>query len=149
MKKNQERRLHRKNAKIVKEGGTPMQLDRPVKPDTTRRCGHCGQMGHMSASASLSPWYCLTYLLKKPTESVHGGQSSIVDQARRHHRPPPAVHPHLLPTCLILVSTGDPRIPLGTLQLFHRLWRRALQCLLPWMILIMALQHHLVHLVPK
>ena len=68
MKKNQERRLHRKNAKIVKEGGTPMQLNRPVKPDTTvssifsppmvgclfsmysfqRRCGHCGQMGHMS-----------------------------------------------------------------------------------------------------
>jgi transcription initiation factor TFIID subunit 1, fungi type len=35
MKKNQERRLHRKNAKIVKEGGTPMQLDRPPKPDTT------------------------------------------------------------------------------------------------------------------
>ena len=69
MKKNQERRLHRKNAKIVKEGGTPMQLNRPLKPDTTvrcrlllkekkkkhqclvlqRRCGHCGQMGHMSA----------------------------------------------------------------------------------------------------
>jgi len=37
MKKNQERRLHRKNAKIVKEGGTPMQLDRPMKPDTTVR----------------------------------------------------------------------------------------------------------------
>jgi hypothetical protein len=35
MKKNQERRLHRKNAKIVKEGGTPMHLNRPVKPDTT------------------------------------------------------------------------------------------------------------------
>jgi hypothetical protein len=35
MKKNQERRLHRKNAKIVKEGGTPMQLSRPLKPDTT------------------------------------------------------------------------------------------------------------------
>ena len=35
MKKNQERRLHRKNAKIVKEGGTPMQLNRPIKPDTT------------------------------------------------------------------------------------------------------------------
>lgn len=35
MKKNQERRLHRKNAKIVKEGGTPMQIDRPLKPDTT------------------------------------------------------------------------------------------------------------------
>ncbi|KAI0257021.1 hypothetical protein BJV78DRAFT_1357186 [Lactifluus subvellereus] len=48
MKKNQERRLHRKNAKIAKEGGTPMTLNRPIKPDTTRRCGHCGQMGHMS-----------------------------------------------------------------------------------------------------
>jgi len=35
MKKNQERRLHRKNAKIAKEGGTPMTLTRPVKPDTT------------------------------------------------------------------------------------------------------------------
>lgn len=35
MKKNQERRLHRKNAKIAKEGGTPMQLNRPMKPDTT------------------------------------------------------------------------------------------------------------------
>ena len=35
MKKNQERRLHRKNAKIVKEGGTPMQINRPLKPDTT------------------------------------------------------------------------------------------------------------------
>ena len=38
MKKNQERRLHRKNAKIVKEGGTPMQLNRPLKPDTTVSC---------------------------------------------------------------------------------------------------------------
>ncbi len=37
MKKNQERRLHRKNAKIAKEGGTPMQLNRPMKPDTTVR----------------------------------------------------------------------------------------------------------------
>ena len=36
------------DAKIVKEGGTPMQLNRPIKPDTTRRCGHCGQIGHMS-----------------------------------------------------------------------------------------------------
>ncbi len=35
MKKNQERRLHRKNAKIVKEGGTPLQLGRPMKADTT------------------------------------------------------------------------------------------------------------------
>jgi transcription initiation factor TFIID subunit 1, fungi type len=37
MKKNQERRLHRKNAKIIKEGGTPMQLNRTLKPDTTVR----------------------------------------------------------------------------------------------------------------
>jgi len=37
MKKNQERRLHRKNAKIAKEGGTPMTLNRPIKPDTTVR----------------------------------------------------------------------------------------------------------------
>jgi len=56
MKKNQERRLHRKNAKIVKEGGTPMQLNRPVKPDTTRRCGHCGQMGHMKTNRKCPRW---------------------------------------------------------------------------------------------
>jgi len=55
-KKNQERRLHRKNAKIVKEGGTPMQLNRPVKPDTTRRCGHCGQMGHMKTNRKCPRW---------------------------------------------------------------------------------------------
>ncbi|TFY72421.1 hypothetical protein EVG20_g603 [Dentipellis fragilis] len=40
MKKNQERRLHRKNAKIAKEGGTPMTLNRPMKPDTTVRTLH-------------------------------------------------------------------------------------------------------------
>ncbi|KAI0347944.1 hypothetical protein BDW22DRAFT_1350061 [Trametopsis cervina] len=56
MKKNQERRLHRKNAKIVKEGGTPMQLNRQVKPDTTRRCGHCGQMGHMKTNRKCPRW---------------------------------------------------------------------------------------------
>ena len=39
MKKNQERRLHRKNAKIAKEGGTPMQLSR-LKPDTTVCLSH-------------------------------------------------------------------------------------------------------------
>ncbi|KAI6031564.1 TAF1 transcription initiation factor TFIID subunit TAF1 [Pisolithus microcarpus] len=55
MKKNQERRLHRKNAKLVKEGGAPMQIDRPLKPDTTRRCGHCGQMGHMSTRTGNVP----------------------------------------------------------------------------------------------
>ncbi|KAK0198958.1 TAF1 transcription initiation factor TFIID subunit TAF1 [Armillaria mellea] len=56
MKKNQERRLHRKNAKIVKEGGTPMTLNRPLKPDTTRRCGHCGQMGHMKTNRKCPRW---------------------------------------------------------------------------------------------
>ncbi|ESK98083.1 transcription initiation factor tfiid 111 kda subunit [Moniliophthora roreri MCA 2997] len=56
MKKNQERRLHRKNAKIVKEGGTPLQLNRPLKPDTTRRCGHCGQMGHMKTNRKCPRW---------------------------------------------------------------------------------------------
>ncbi|KAF9502429.1 TAF1 transcription initiation factor TFIID subunit TAF1 [Pleurotus eryngii] len=56
MKKNQERRLHRKNAKIIKEGGTPLQLSRPLKPDTTRRCGHCGQMGHMKTNRKCPRW---------------------------------------------------------------------------------------------
>ncbi|KDQ63334.1 hypothetical protein JAAARDRAFT_29354 [Jaapia argillacea MUCL 33604] len=56
MKKNQERRLHRKNAKIAKEGGTPLLLNRPVKPDTTRRCGHCGQMGHMKTNRKCPRW---------------------------------------------------------------------------------------------
>ncbi|KAI6047814.1 TAF1 transcription initiation factor TFIID subunit TAF1 [Pisolithus marmoratus] len=56
MKKNQERRLHRKNAKLVKEGAAPMQIDRPLKPDTTRRCGHCGQMGHMKTNRKCPRW---------------------------------------------------------------------------------------------
>ncbi|KAH9964216.1 TAF1 transcription initiation factor TFIID subunit TAF1 [Russula dissimulans] len=56
MKKNQERRLHRKNAKIAKEGGTLMTLNRPIKPDTTRRCGHCGQMGHMKTNRKCPRW---------------------------------------------------------------------------------------------
>ncbi|KAJ3895525.1 TAF1 transcription initiation factor TFIID subunit TAF1 [Lentinula edodes] len=56
MKKNQERRLHRKNAKIVKEGGTPLQLNRPLKSETTRRCGHCGQMGHMKTNRKCPRW---------------------------------------------------------------------------------------------
>ncbi|RDX51861.1 hypothetical protein OH76DRAFT_1377827 [Lentinus brumalis] len=56
MKKNQERRLHRKNAKIVKEGGTPLQLGRPMKADTTRRCGHCGQIGHMKTNRKCPRW---------------------------------------------------------------------------------------------
>ena len=50
MKKNQERRLHRKNAKIVKEGGTPMQLNRPLKPDTTVSCTPFFRDVHMTRS---------------------------------------------------------------------------------------------------
>lgn len=50
MKKNQERRLHRKNAKIVKEGGTPMQLNRPLKPDTTVSSPLCLPSVHMTKS---------------------------------------------------------------------------------------------------
>lgn len=50
MKKNQERRLHRKNAKIVKEGGTPMQLNRPLKPDTTVSAPTCLRDVHMIKS---------------------------------------------------------------------------------------------------
>jgi len=56
MKKNQERRLMRKNAKIIKEGGTPLQLNRPMKPDTTRRCGTCGQIGHMKTNRKCPKW---------------------------------------------------------------------------------------------
>ncbi|KIK70768.1 hypothetical protein GYMLUDRAFT_32818 [Collybiopsis luxurians FD-317 M1] len=56
MKKNQERRLHRKNAKIVKEGGIPLLLNRPLKSETTRRCGHCGQMGHMKTNRKCPRW---------------------------------------------------------------------------------------------
>jgi hypothetical protein len=85
MKKNQERRLHRKNAKIVKEGGLPMQLNRPVKPDTTRRCGHCGQLGHMSKFIRPSSRITRTgrvvsshthALFQKPIASVPNGQNS-------------------------------------------------------------------------
>ena len=53
MKKNQERRLHRKNAKIVKEGGTPMQLNRPLKPDTTVR--HAWRAGRDHEGWILTP----------------------------------------------------------------------------------------------
>lgn len=119
MKKNQERRLHRKNAKIVKEGGTPMQLNRPVKPDTTvrvpsmdrhrqhahrrsqRRCGHCGQMGHMSGchfalrfsdrhSTDSEPRPS-----QKPTANALAGPSSTPGRlrCRRRARAPPLARP--------------------------------------------------------
>ena len=119
MKKNQERRLHRKNAKIVKEGGTPMQLNRPVKPDTTvssifsppmvgclfsmysfqRRCGHCGQMGHMSRCIyHISFQHLLTYYIlhQKPTANVHGGQNSTLGHRPCQQHLPQAVRLRLL-----------------------------------------------------
>jgi transcription initiation factor TFIID subunit 1, fungi type len=62
--------VNRKNAKAVKEGGVTLQLKRTIKTETTvsiygchislihalaqRRCGHCGQMGHMSVYVSSS-----------------------------------------------------------------------------------------------
>lgn len=35
LQKNQDRRLQRKNAAIVKEGGAPIVLDRALKADTS------------------------------------------------------------------------------------------------------------------
>ncbi|KAI0066428.1 hypothetical protein BV25DRAFT_1820368 [Artomyces pyxidatus] len=76
MKKNQERRLHRKNAKIAKEGGTPMTLDRPVKPDTTRKCGHCGQMGHMKTNRKCPRWAEFNSGQPPPTPTPGGSGSA-------------------------------------------------------------------------
>ncbi|KAG6821389.1 hypothetical protein H0H93_014186 [Arthromyces matolae] len=76
MKKNQERRLHRKNAKIVKEGGTPLQLNRPIKPDTTRRCGHCGQMGHMKTNRKCPRWAEFNSGTAPATPSASGAATS-------------------------------------------------------------------------
>ncbi|KAF8488534.1 hypothetical protein JB92DRAFT_3016567 [Gautieria morchelliformis] len=56
LKKNQERRVNRKNAKAVKEGGVTLQLKRTIKTETTRRCGHCGQMGHMKTNRNCPKW---------------------------------------------------------------------------------------------
>ncbi|KAG6817729.1 hypothetical protein H0H87_004520 [Tephrocybe sp. NHM501043] len=100
MKKNQERRLHRKNAKIVKEGGTPMQLNRPVKPDTTRRCGHCGQMGHMKTNRKCPRWAEFNSGTAPATPQASGNATS----------PPPTVSG--LPTLGFKPSAfGHPAIP--------------------------------------
>ncbi|EPQ29141.1 uncharacterized protein PFL1_06867 [Pseudozyma flocculosa PF-1] len=53
-KKNQERRIQRKNAKAAAEGlaipgGYKKLLN---KTDTKRRCGRCGEVGHMSTNTS-------------------------------------------------------------------------------------------------
>lgn len=48
LKRNQERRIDRKNKKIAKEGGEPLLTAPVVKSETSRKCGNCGEMGHMS-----------------------------------------------------------------------------------------------------
>ncbi|KAG8862822.1 hypothetical protein FRB96_000832 [Tulasnella sp. 330] len=55
LKKNQDRRLQRKNAQIIKAGGTPMG-DMHVKSETTRKCGNCGQIGHMKTNRKCPRW---------------------------------------------------------------------------------------------
>lgn len=79
LKKNQERRLHRKNAKIVKEGGTPMQLNRPVKPDTTVSTITCSPFDetnlYIISAAMWSLWangsYELVESLSSSFQAVH------------------------------------------------------------------------------
>ena len=48
LKRNQERRIDRKNKKIAKEGGELLVAAPNVKSETTRKCGNCGDVGHMS-----------------------------------------------------------------------------------------------------
>jgi hypothetical protein len=48
LKRNQERRIDRKNKKIAKEGGELLVASPSVKTETTRKCGNCGDVGHMS-----------------------------------------------------------------------------------------------------
>lgn len=52
LKRNQERRIDRKNKKIAKEGGEPLLTAPVVKSETSRKCGNCGEMGHMSKPIS-------------------------------------------------------------------------------------------------
>ncbi|KAJ7593545.1 TAF1 transcription initiation factor TFIID subunit TAF1 [Mycena floridula] len=68
MKRNQERRLHRKNAKLVKEGDAPLSIERALKPETTRRCGRCGQVGHMKTNTKCPKW----------AEEVNSGTSATL-----------------------------------------------------------------------
>ena len=61
MKKNQERRLHRKNAKLAKEGGTLLALKR-TKPDTTviyfrmNPANHAHASSFSAAAATVAKW---------------------------------------------------------------------------------------------
>ncbi|KAI0034145.1 hypothetical protein K488DRAFT_84237 [Vararia minispora EC-137] len=93
MKKNQERRLHRKNAKIAKEGGQLMTLSRPMKPDTTRRCGHCGQMGHMKTNRKCPRWAEFNSGNPPPTPLTASGAAAAA--AASATSPPPPITPGL------------------------------------------------------
>ncbi|KAG8928363.1 hypothetical protein FRC03_010912 [Tulasnella sp. 419] len=57
-KKNQERRIQRKNAQAVKTGGVPLNIgNQPLKSDTSRKCGNCGQVGHMKTNRKCPRWH--------------------------------------------------------------------------------------------
>lgn len=68
LKRNQERRLQRKNAKLGLTSGQIGLGKKAVKPETTRVCGNCGQRGHMKTSRKLCPrWH--EFNAPKPTET--------------------------------------------------------------------------------
>lgn len=57
--KNQERRLARREAKAVAEGRVLPGAYRRLmadKPTTSRRCGRCGQVGHMASNRACPLW---------------------------------------------------------------------------------------------
>jgi len=56
LKRNQERRLARKNQKLgIAPGQIGVGGKKMVKTETTRVCGNCGQRGHMKTSRKLCP----------------------------------------------------------------------------------------------
>ncbi|CAE6447798.1 unnamed protein product [Rhizoctonia solani] len=60
MKKNQERRLNRKNAKAIEAGEAPLPIPATAgvldAPGRERRCGNCGQLGHMKTNRKCPRW---------------------------------------------------------------------------------------------
>ncbi|CAG7847620.1 Putative transcription initiation factor TFIID 111 kDa subunit AltName: Full=TAFII-111; AltName: Full=TBP-associated factor 111 kDa [Serendipita indica DSM 11827] len=56
LKRNQERRIDRKNKKIAKEGGELLVAAPNVKSETTRKCGNCGDVGHMKTNRKCPKW---------------------------------------------------------------------------------------------
>ena len=114
MKKNQERRLHRKNARITKEGGTPLVLNRPLKPDTTRKCGHCGQMGHMSKSCHSYKFQlcsCTRFSRNEQKMPSLGRVQFWCSSHRRNtlHRQP--AHAYTERKCIVSASLARPSSP--------------------------------------